>query len=343
MTTMKAAIFKGNGILSVEETAVPEIKKPIDVKLKVIAASICGSDLHALSVPPGQPITWDIVLGHEFYGEIVEKGEDVSEFEIGDHVVVNPAIACGHCFECTHGMEGMCANKIHYGQTIDGGFGQYVVVEKQQLYKVPKDINSDCAAQAEPLSCIVYSLKKINIPEDANVMLYGAGPIGLTFIRLLKYLGVKNLAVSAKGAARIEEAKNCGADLVIDVEKESIPDALAKAWDRKADIVIDAVGTGQILTESMEIMGSGGQILIFGYNLRAQATVCPGLICGKEFSIVGAIGKDFEGALKIVDDPKLGLADLVTKRVTLDEINNAIDELRAKKACRIIVYPNGLE
>lgn len=343
MATMKAAVFRGNGVFRIEDIPIPEIQTPTQVKLKVKAANICGSDLHALAVPPGQTYCWDIVLGHEFYGEIVEMGESVTGYAVGDMVTVHPAIGCGECSECTHGMADLCTNKAHYGQSLDGSFAEYVTVEASQLYKVPKDIHPDRAAQTEPLSCIMYSLKKIQIAPDANVLLFGAGPIGLTYIRVLKYLGVKNLAVSAKGAARIEEAKNCGADLVIDVEKESVKEAIEREWGRKADVIIDAVGSGQVLTDAMDLMGSRGQILIFGYNLRAMANVCPGLICGKEYTIVGAIGKDFEAALKIVDDPALGLDQLVTRRVTLDEMHEAIEDLKAKKACRIIVYPNGME
>jgi threonine dehydrogenase-like Zn-dependent dehydrogenase len=343
MATMKAAMFRGNGVLNIEEVPVPEIKNPDEVLIRVRAGSICGSDLHSLSVPPLQVITPDIIFGHEFFGDIVAKGDGAADFEIGDTVVVNPNITCGECYECKHKRPCLCKHNRHYGQSIDGGFAQYALVHTGQLYKVSKDINPDRAAQTEPLACIMDGLNKIMPDPDDNVLLFGAGPIGLTFIRVLKYMGIKNLAVSAKGAVRIEEAINSGADHVINIEKESVSEALPKIWERKADVIIDAVGTGDILTESMDLLAPGGKILIFGYNQRAKATVLPGRICDQEFVVVGTIGKDFESALKIVDDPKLGLDKLVTRRVELEGIHDAVDQLRAKKACRIIVYPNGIE
>lgn len=342
MSNMKAAMFRGNGILNIEEIPIPEIKTPFDVLIKVRSASICGSDLHSLAVPPIQVIHSDIVLGHEFFGEVVDKGSDVKDFEIGDFAVVNPNITCGQCRVCKMGRPGLCRNNKHYGQSLDGGFAQYVLVDARQMFKVSKDINPDRAAQAEPLACIMDGIKKIKPQPDENVLLIGAGPIGLTFIRVLKYLGVKNLAVTAKGAVRIEEAKNSGADIVIDVEKENVKDVLPRIWDRGADVIIDAVGTGDVLTDSMDLLSPGGRVLVFGYNQRAKATVLPGRICDQEYLIVGTIGKDFDEALKIVDEPDLGLDKLVTRRISLDEIPEAIDQLRAKKACRIIVYPNGL-
>ena len=341
MKTMKAAMFRGNGVLNIEEIPVPEIQKDTEVKLKIKAAGICGSDLHALSVPPLQKISSDIVLGHEFYGEIVEKGSAVRDFDIGDYAVVQPAISCGTCFECRHQMEFLCSNKLHYGQSLDGGFAQYAVVDVGQLYPVPREANPDRAAQTEPLACIMDALKKIDFTADSRVILMGAGPIGLTFIRTLKYLGIRNLMVSAKGKARIQQARDCGADVVVDVQRECVRDVMQREWDRKADIVIDAVGSGEVLSQSMELLGSRGQVLVFGYNLLAEAVVRPGLICGNEFKIVGALGKDFESALKIVDDPALGLDKLVTRRIALEDLNEAIEDLRNKKACRIIVYPNG--
>lgn len=338
---MKAAVFRGNGILEVCEVEEPMIRKATEVKLKVIAAGICGSDLHALSVPPGLVIPKDIILGHEFFGEIVDIGTEVQGVSIGEKVAVHPSIACGHCYECTHGLPHLCSNQRQYGQTMDGGFAQYVVVENSQIYPLPENVNPDCAAQTEPIACIMDSLKKIDFTYVDHVVIFGAGPIGLSFIRVLKHMGIPNLIVTAKGAVRVEEAKNSGADLVVDVEKENLKTVMEREWMQKANLIIDAVGSGDALSEGMELMECGGQILVFGYNALAKTEIKPSLISGKEYKIIGALGKDFESALKIVKDSSVGMEKLVTRRITLDEIVDAVKDLRAKKECRVIVYPNG--
>ncbi|MDD4808399.1 MAG: alcohol dehydrogenase catalytic domain-containing protein [Oscillospiraceae bacterium] len=339
MKTMQAAVFKGNGILSVEEVPVPAIEHPTQVLLKIRAASICGSDLHGLMVPPAQYLPEEIVMGHEFYGEIAACGEDAGEFKLGDCVVVNPAIPCGRCFECTNGHSEICDHNTHYGQTCDGGFAEYLVVESSQLYKVPSDINPDAAAQAEPLSCIMGGITKLQPKPEEHILLYGAGPIGLMFIKVLRALGVSHIAVCAKGEKRIEEAKHFGAELVIDSTKGGIPELLMAKWGQRPDVVIDAVGAGNILPEAVELINGGGRILLFGFNKSARSEVGPADFCVKELRVMGSRSKDFPAALSLMAEGGLNLEELVSHRVPLSKINEGIELLRRKEASRVIVYP----
>lgn len=338
MPLMQAAVFKGNGILQVEKIEIPKIQKSNQVLLKVRAASICGSDLHALHVPPGQVIRTGIIMGHEFFGDIVEVGSKVKIYKPGDCVVVNPCLPCGECWECKHEMRNLCVTPRHYGQTCDGGFAEYVVVEASQLYRVPNEINPDIAAQTEPLACVMRGMETITPLPTEHVLLYGAGPIGLTFIKVLKIFGIRHLAVVAKGTARIEQAKKCGADFVIDMQS-NVADALQAAWGCGADVVIDAVGTGAILNEAIHLVNSRGRILLFGLNHNATAQVLPALFTQKEIRLTGVLGKSFLPAIELLQDERLQLDELVTHRFILKDINHALDLLRNKQASRVIVYP----
>lgn len=341
MPKMQAAVFKGNGVLEVEQVDIPKIEQPDQVLLKVRAASICGSDIHALHVPPGQVISSDIVMGHEFFGTIVETGDKVHGYKAGDTVVVNPCLPCGECWECKHGMANLCVQPRHYGQTCDGGFAQYVVVEASQLYPVPAGIDPDTAAQTEPLACIMCGMDMVKPMPHEHVLLYGAGPIGLTFIKVLKIFGVRHLAVVAKGAARIEQARQCGADLVIDMQDGAVAQALEENWGCMADVVIDAVGTGAILSEAMHLVNSRARILLFGLNHNAMAQVPPAVFTQKEIKLMGVLGKAFPPAIELLQDERLRLDELVTHRFGLEDINHALDLLRNKVASRVILYPNG--
>jgi threonine dehydrogenase-like Zn-dependent dehydrogenase len=342
METMQAAVFKGNGVLEVEQVEVPTITEPDQVRIKVRAASICGSDIHALHVPPGQEITPGVVMGHEFFGTIVEVGIKVKNYKPGDCVVVNPCLPCGECWECTHGMGNLCVQPRHYGQTCDGGFAEYVIVETSQLYSLPPDINPDMAAQTEPLACIMYSLNMAQLRPTDHVLLYGAGPIGLTFIQALKIFGVKKLAVVAKGKNRIKQAKSCGADFVIDMQ-QNVPmeQCLREQWGCLADVVVDAVGTGQILSEAVRLVNSRGRLLLFGLNHNVIAQVPPAEFTQKELQLFGSLGKAFPPAISLLQDDRLHLNELVSHRFALKDINHALDLLRNKEASRVIIYPNG--
>ncbi|MGI6118808.1 MAG: zinc-dependent alcohol dehydrogenase [Bilifractor sp.] len=336
---MQAAIFKGNGILEIEERPVPKIKFPNQVLLKVHAASICGSDIHALHVPPGQIYDTDIIIGHEFFGTIVEKGTAVKNFDIGDCVAVNPCLPCGECWECKHNMRNLCQHPRHYGQTCDGGFADYAVVESSQIYHLPKDIIPEIAAQTEPLACCMYSLKMVNPSPSDHILLYGAGPIGLTFEKVLLQYGVKNLAVVAKGDLRIQEAKKCGATFVIDCEKDNVERSIRSRWSCGADIVIDAVGRGSVLEESIGLTNSRGRILLFGLNHNAVSKVPPAVYTQREITMMGSLGKDFPAAIELIRDNTFRLDEFVTHRLPLKEVNHGFDLLRSKEACRVILFP----
>ncbi|UWP58875.1 zinc-dependent alcohol dehydrogenase [Ruminococcus gauvreauii] len=339
MKTMQAAVFKGNGILSVEDLPFPVIKRPTQVLLKIRAASICGSDLHGLMVPPAQHLPEGIVMGHEFFGVIEACGENAGGFVPGDRVVVNPAIPCGRCFECTHGHEEICDHNTHYGQTCDGGFAEYLAVESSQLYKVPDGVAADAAAQTEPLACIMGGITKLQPKPDEHVLLYGAGPIGLMYIKVLRALGIRHLAVCAKGEKRKQEAARFGAEIVIDSVQGSIRETLMEKWRQQPDVVIDAVGAGAIFPEAVNLINSGGRILLFGFNKSARSEIAPADFCVKELQVVGSRSKDFPAALSLLSEGRLNLEELVSHRVPLREIDKGIALMRSREATRVIVCP----
>lgn len=340
MPVMQAAVFKGNGVLEVEQVEVPKLREPDQVLIKVRAASICGSDIHALHVPPGQVISSNIIMGHEFFGTVVEAGEKAHGYKAGDCVVVNPCLPCGECWECKHGMSNLCVHPRHYGQTCDGGFAEYALVEASQLYHVPADIHPDTAAQTEPLACIMCGMDMVKPTPTEHVLLYGVGPIGLTFIKVLKIFGINHLAVVAKGRARMEQARKCGANLVIDMQDGTVAETLEAQWGCKADVVIDAVGTGTVLTEAVQLVNSRGRILLFGLNHNAMAQVPPAVFTQKELKLMGVLGKAFPPAIALLQDERLRLEELVTHRFGLKDINKALALLRNKEASRVIIYPD---
>lgn len=338
---MRAAIFEGNGVLNVKSVPIPKIQRDTQLLLKVEAASICGSDLHGLAVPPGQYMKPGIIYGHEFCGTVVQTGAAVTGFATGDRVAVNPRVRCGSCYECTHNKGDLCSNSYHYGQTGDGGFAQYALVDMKQLYHVDSSIPAEIVAQAEPLACVMNAIHRVQPTPVDYVLLYGAGPIGLTFIRILKLFGIQNLIVAAKGARRVLEAKNCGAEIVVNTEEERVEDVLRTHWPYGADVVIDAVGRGPILEEALPLINPQGRLILFGLDTNASSTIPPSLFTLNELSVCGALGKDFPSALEILKRKDLGLERFITHRLALDDILDGIESMRRKEACRVILFPNG--
>ncbi len=344
MKTMLAAVFQGNGKLQVMEIPKPEIQSPTEVLIRVIAAGICGSDLHVLHVPPAQHADVGVVLGHEYYGCIEAVGEKVTRWKVGDKVVVDNIIKCHSCAPCVKGRENMCEHVRIYGQTINGGFAQYCTVEAGQLHAMPDGIPSCVAAQTEPLSCVMNGIQKICPTPADNVLIYGMGPIGLTFVRVMKLYGVRNLAVCETSETRRKKALECGASIAIDPSKEDIAEVLHREWGEECDIVVDAVGAGPITGQAAALLGCGGTLLIMGQNANAMANIPPALVVCKELTIKGTYctHNTFPVSIKLLQNPELGLEQLVSHRLELKDINRGIELLRSQQACRVVVYPNGI-
>ena len=339
--TMRAAIFEGNGVLTVKTVPIPQIQRDTQLLLRVDAASICGSDLHGLAVPPGQYMKPGIIYGHEFCGTIVQMGDAVQGFSIGERVAVNPRVRCGTCYECTHNKGDLCSNSYHYGQTGDGGFAQYALVDVSQLYHADPSIPPEILAQTEPLACVMNAIGQTHPSPVDSVLLYGAGPIGLTFIRVLKLFGIRHLIVTAKGAQRVQEAKACGADVVVDTETEQVEQVMRAHWPYGADLVIDAVGRGPILSEALPLMNPKGRLVLFGLDNNARTTLSPAIFTLNELSVFGVLGKDFPSALEMLQSPDLHLKKFITHRLSLEDIHQGLDAMRKKEACRVIIFPNG--
>lgn len=341
---MLAAVFEGNGVLALKELEMPAIKRPTEVRIKVLAAGICGSDLHILHVPPAQYAKPGTVMGHEFYGVVDEVGDEVTQYKKGDTVVVDNILKCHVCEYCKNGMDNLCPDAEIYGQTLPGGFAQYAVIEEAQLYHMPDGVKPELAAQTEPLSCVMNGMKKINPMPSQRVLLYGAGPIGLTFIRVLKLFGVKELAVCEMAEVRQKWALNCGADVIIDPSGENIKEKVLARWGGLFDIVIDAVGVGSIFGEAVDLMKAGGKLLIFGQNASAVSSVPPAVITRNELTVMGTYcaHNTFQDAIDLLQDERLGLEKIVSHKLELKDILTGMELLRGQEACRVIIYPNGM-
>lgn len=342
--TMLAAVFEGEGKLAVKQMPVPRIAKPTDVKIKIQAASICGSDIHVLSIPPGQIGKPGTIMGHEFYGEVDETGVDVAFVKKGDRVVVDPIIGCGGCPDCRAGNPNLCLDALNVGQWCPGGFAQFCVVPQSHVYRLPAPVPASIAAQTEPLACVLNAMMKLNPTPNQRAVVFGAGAIGLIFVRLMRLWGVRNLAVCETLGVRREHAKRCQAPWVINPAEVNLADELQKKWGAKADIVVDAVGAGAVTEQALPLLGCSGKYLIFGQDSHAVAKIHPAEIVRKELTVLGSYctHNTFSVAIDLLANPDLGLDLLVSHRLELKDIQKGMDAVRDKTASRVIVYPNGM-
>ncbi len=238
----------------IEDRDIPQINTPDEALIKIQAASICGSDMNILSVPPGQIANEGVVIGHEFCGEIVETGTNVKHFGIGDRVIIEPVFKCGMCEACRSGLENLCTGEEVIGFSRDGAFAEYCVIPQRYLFKIPENVSYDLASLTEPLACVMNGILKLKPMAHEKAVLYGAGSIGLIFLRVLKYYGLRDVIVCEPNPDRREEALRLGASKVIDNVHENTKEEIMKEWGCLPEIAIDAVGIGAVTEQAISVL-----------------------------------------------------------------------------------------
>lgn len=334
---MKAVVFKGEGKFSVKEVPAPKVVKADDVLLQVEAASICGTDVQILKTPPGHPATPGAVLGHEYIGSVLEVGPDVAHVKAGDRVAVDPNLTCGLCAYCRIGLPNMCSNMTTLGIFIDGGFAPYNVAPAKALHPISKSMPIDVAIFCEPMSCVVNGGNKLALRPGESVLILGAGPIGLLYTALLKANGAGRIIVAEVSEFRAAKAREMGADVVVNPQKENLKEIVLRETGIGADAVVDAVGS--LLGDAVSCVRRGGRILLFGMNSNAKCDFKQYDATREEITIIGTFiaNATFPPTIKLLESGLLPLEKLITHRLKLDRIEEGIDIMRKGEAIEIIV------
>ena len=235
---MKAALWYAKKDVRVEEIEEPKVTVN-GVKIKVKWCGICGSDLHEylggpIFIPVGQPhplsgTTAPVVLGHEFSGDVVEVGSDVTNFKPGDRVIVEPIVACGKCPACLEGKYNLCSSLGFHGLCgSGGGLAEYTVFPEEFVHKIPDEMSYEQAALVEPMAVALHSIRVGNFRTGDTALVLGSGPIGLATIECLKAAGAKLVIVLQRKSIRQEYAKRAGADVVLDPNEVNIAEEVKK-------------------------------------------------------------------------------------------------------------------
>jgi 2-desacetyl-2-hydroxyethyl bacteriochlorophyllide A dehydrogenase len=334
---MRAAVFEGNGVLNIKEVDTPQIRKPDDVIVEVEMCSICGTDVHIMSVPPGYIAAPGTILGHELVGKVAATGDGVKNLKVGDRVVTNPNDYCGVCAYCQRNLPTLCENIIPMGIGADGGFAEFVRVSEKVAHRIADDLPPEIAAFAEPLACVVHASGRIPLNPSDSVLVFGAGPIGLLFVQIMKIRGAKPIIVSEPVALRREYAVKCGTDHVVDPAHEDLAGFVLKETRIGVDYAIDVVGSQ--VWEGVKAARKGGTVLLFGFNAKAKPVVEQHQITNREVSVLGTwlANDSFPRAVKILESGALNLRPLITHTLPLDKTRDAIEILRRGEGIEILI------
>jgi threonine dehydrogenase-like Zn-dependent dehydrogenase len=335
---MKAAIFEGDGKVSVIDRPEPSAERPDDVVIRIAANGLCGSDLRAFTTPPQMAYDEGVVVGHEFSGTVAEVGSDVRSVAEGTRVVAIPNINCQVCWYCRSGHTNLCESFVHIGSMRDGGAAEYCVVPERMVLEIPDSVDDDLATLTEPLACVLNGTRSAGAQPGDTVLILGGGPIGLLYLLLMKAAGAR-VIVSEPSPKRAEAARDLGADEVVNPQDTPLSEAIAALTARGADLAVDTVG--MLLSDAVGSVRKGGRVLVFGLNDRARAELGEADLSYRELSIEGVyIAKGtFPLALTLLERNELGFERLITHRLELDRFWDAVELARSGEAIKAIVAP----
>jgi threonine dehydrogenase-like Zn-dependent dehydrogenase len=336
---MRAAVFQGQGKVAVVDRPRPAAQRPDDIVIKVQASGLCGSDLRAFATPPEMIYDEGVIVGHEFAGVVAEAGREAT-LPPGTRVTVHPNIWCQRCYYCRSGHINLCDQFVHIGSMRDGGAAEFCVVPERMVYPLADGLPIERAALAEPLACVLNGTTQARVRPGESALIIGGGPIGLLYLLLFKAAGAVPVVVSEITADRARWARELGADAVIDPRSSDLPAAVRDLTEgRGADVAVDAVGS--MLRDAILSVGKTGRVFTFGLNERATVPIEPAVLAYREISVHGVyIAKGtFPLALRMLADNRLGFERLLTRSYQLEDIGEAIEDLRSGEVAKGLLIP----
>ena len=336
---MKAIVFREPGRFVIEERPEPEVG-PQDILVKVDACGVCGTDLHIFK---GEHfVEFPVIPGHEYAGEVVDAGSEVVHLAPGDRVAVDPNITCGVCRFCRRGQIHFCENLTALGVNMDGGFAEYSLVPVKQAYPLPPELPTETAALVEPVACCAHGIDLAEIAVGDDVLVMGAGPIGLIIAQLARLAGARRVIVSEPHERRRALALELGAEAAIDPMNQDAREEVLKATDVGADVVIECVGLAETAEQAVGLARRGGTVLLFGVtNPEAVARIKPYDVFLRELTIRGSFINPFthSRAIGLLAAGKLRVAPLISHRLPLSDFGAALSLAGTPEAAKILIRP----
>ena len=270
--------------MRVGEWKTPE-PAPGEVLVRIRAAGICAGDLY-IYAGKNPYANYPRIAGHELCGTIEAIGGDVSALSKGDLVVVEPFIGCGTCYACRVGKTNCCANLGLIGTNLPGGYAEFVVAPARNIHRVPQGLSPLDASFAEPLAIGVQACRRAEVRAGEYVLILGCGPIGLALIEVAKARGARVVATDIS-EPRLEFARSLGAETI--QSNELLKTVLPQTASEGAAVVIEATGNPEVMQQTVELVASGGRIVIVGLVKRGVNISIPGLdITRKEMTLLGS-------------------------------------------------------
>ncbi|WP_455816342.1 Zn-dependent oxidoreductase [Pseudomonas cerasi] len=336
---MKSVVIERPGELQLQERPLPEPAAG-EVRVKVKYASICGSDVHIWH--GHNPFArYPRVIGHEFFGLIDATGSGVDRARIGERVAVDPVVSCGHCYPCSIGRPNVCRELQVIGVHRDGGFSDFAIAPAANAYVLPQAIPDTLASLVEPFTIAANISAFLKPVPDDVALIYGAGPMGLTAIQVLKGVyNVKTVIVADRLEERLTMARANGADQALNNSTTALADQLNGV---QPTLIIDAACHPSILAEAAALASPAGRIGLLGFSGEA-CTLTQQSLTSKELSLFTSRlnSHRFPQVIAWMEQGLIQPEKLVTHTLPLSQIEQAMTlfEKDPRSCCKVIISMN---
>ncbi|WP_221077327.1 L-threonine 3-dehydrogenase [Agarivorans aestuarii] len=312
-----------------------------DLLIKINKTAICGTDVHIYNWDEWSQKTIPVpmVIGHEYAGEVVDIGQEVRGFSVGDRVSGEGHITCGHCRNCRGGRTHLCRNTVGVGVNRTGCFSKYLVIPAVNAFKLPDEISDDLAAIFDPFGNAVHSALSFDLVGE-DVLITGAGPIGVMAAAICKHVGARHVVVTDVNDYRLDLAQKMGATRVVNVAKQSLKDTMSELnMTEGFDVGLEMSGVPSAFSSMLELMNHGGKVAMLGIppsdmGIDWSQVIFKGLV------IKGIYGREmFETWYKMASlvQSGLDLSPIITHHYSVDDFQQGFDAMRSGQSGKVIL------
>ena len=338
---MKALVKKlpkrGLWLMDVPEPSITDN----DVKIKIHKTAICGTDLHIYNWDEWsqKTIKTPMVIGHEYVGEIVEVGKNVTAYKVGDLVSGEGHIVCGKCRNCLSGRGHLCKETVGVGVNRDGAFAEYLVIPETNVRRCEPGVPEEMYSIFDPFGNAVHTALSFNLVGE-DVLITGAGPIGIMAAAVCKYAGARNVVITDINDARLELAKKLGIESTVNTAKEDLGEVMKKLLIKEGfDVGLEMSGSEIAFNTMIDAMIPGGKIALLGL-LKSDTKIDWSKVIFKGLFIKGIYGREMCETwykMSAMLQGGLDISNIITHRLSILDYQAGFEAMNSGKCGKVIL------
>ncbi len=312
-----------------------------DLRIRIRKTAICGTDTHIFNWDAWSRATIRVpmVIGHEYVGEVVEVGQEVGGFKVGDRVTGEGHITCGYCRNCRAGRRHLCRNTVGVGVNRQGCFAEYLVIPAFNAYRLPDAVSDDLASIFDPFGNAVHTALSFDLVAE-DVLITGAGPIGIMAVAVARHCGARHVVITDVNEYRLALARRMGATLAINVNERSLESVMEELGMTEGfDVGLEMSGVPSAFRAMLETMNHGGRVAVLGIP-PGEMSLDWSRIIFKGLTIKGIYGREmFETWYRMsgLIQSGLDLDPVITHRLPLSRFQEGFETMASGQSGKIIL------